>query len=40
MGTVSGPKGIVDVDFGCPQKLFGEIRIILFLFDVEADVFE
>jgi hypothetical protein len=40
VGTVSGPEGIVDVDFRCPQKLFGEIRIIFFLFDVEADIFE
>jgi len=37
---VSGPKGIVDVDFCTTEKFFSEYGIILFLFDVEADVFE
>src|SRR6266567_6250953 len=38
MGTVSGAEGIVDVDFTKRGKLARKIRVILFLFLVEAEV--
>ncbi len=40
MGAVSGPKGIVDVHVRQGSHLLGQFEVILFLFGVEAGIFE
>jgi len=40
MGAMSRAEGVIDIEFGGAEELFGESRIILLLFGVEADVFK